>query len=650
MHMSFSILNKTKGLSEKLFRLLPYILALLLWAALSIYGQYYLKKVEDLSLFLFDSLYLKEAAQTPGGLLGAMGSFLTQFLYYPWLGALIWTIVLLSVYQLTIKAFDIPKRLMSLAVIPAALLVIANMSLGYGVYIMREPDHFFAPSLGYLAALIPLFTFRHVRSLWGRILFLTIWTAAGYPVLGMFAFLGTVSASLTALTQSGSLRKERFTLFASGIILVLVIPLIEYSFYTSYRMADSWIMGLPVISEDAWTRVMRAPYQLALLFIPVMATVSRRLKADGKSTLLQASVLTVSVLSVWIFWFKDDNFHIELAMSESVDRMEWQKVVDIYDKAVKSHSKSDERAYKARSKSLKDVTNRDEIADITERYRSRFFEPTRTMIIYRDMALLKLNRALEQSFTMKDGGRPQKSRCLIPMAYQSGKQIYLHYGLINLCYRWCQEDLIEHDWSYGTLKYMAMHSIIMGESEFAYKYLNKLRKTIFYRRWAREQTPYSLDSSLMAANEPYKSILPYMCFEDRMVNDMVKCETFLMRHYTEDEPPHATPEYDRAALLWAMRMQNIPLFWNRLYLYINSNKVVELPRSVQEAALLYSKLEKPPFEIPFSKQVTDSYDAFNRFIKSNPIRNMEESAYPYYDRFGKTFFYYYYFIRNLQTY
>ena len=105
---------------------------------------------------------------------------------------------------------------------------------------------------------------------------------------------------------------------------MLVIPLIEYSFYTSYRMADSWIMGLPVISEDAWTRVMRAPYQLALLFIPVMATVSHRLKADGKSTLLQASVLTVSVLSVWIFWFKDDNFHIELAMSESVDRMEWQ--------------------------------------------------------------------------------------------------------------------------------------------------------------------------------------------------------------------------------------------------------------------------------------------------------------------------------------
>ena len=103
MHMSFSILNKTKGLSEKLFRLLPYILALLLWAALSIYGQYYLKKVEDLSLFLFDSLYLKEAAQTPGGLLGAMGSFLTQFLYYPWLGALIWTITLLSVYQFSCR-------------------------------------------------------------------------------------------------------------------------------------------------------------------------------------------------------------------------------------------------------------------------------------------------------------------------------------------------------------------------------------------------------------------------------------------------------------------------------------------------------------------------------------------------------------------
>ena len=642
--------DNSKGLSVQIPRLLPYVFALLLWAALSLYGQYYLKKVEDLSLFLFDSLYFKEAFQTPGGFLSLIGSFFTQFLHLPWLGSLIWVVVLLTVYQLSVKAFRIPGQFTSLAIIPVALFIIANMSLGYGVFIMREQDHFFGPVIGYLTALIPIFAIRHLKQVWSRILCLAIWTAAGFPLLGMFTFIGTVSASLVVLTQTDTTRKDRFTVFLSGIALVILIPIVEYNFYTSYRMADSWLIGLPVISEDVWTHAMRAPFQLALLFIPVMTVIPRWLKKESKNTIFQTSVLVISAVCVWAFWFKDENFRLELAMSEAVDRFEWQKVLDLYDNAVQSHVKSDERAYAARTKALKDIKDKDEISDIVDRYSKRFFEPTRTMVLYRDIALLKLDRALDESFTMKDGGRAQKSRIQIPMAYQSGKQIYLHYGLVNLSYRWCQEDLTEHNWSFSTLRYMAMHSIVMNESNFAYKYLNKLSKSIFYRRWAKEQMPLSLDSTLMAVSEPYSSILPYMCYEDRMINDMVKCETFLMRHFSEEQPPHATPEYDRAALLWAMRIQNIPLFWQRLYFYINSNRITELPKSVQEAALLYSKLEKPGFEIPYSQSVTDSYDAFNNYVKANPIRNMEESAYPYNKKFGKTFYYFYYFVRNLQTY
>ena len=123
-----------------------------------------------------------------------------------------------------------------------------------------------------------------------------------------------------------------------------------------------------------------------------------------------------------------------------------------------------------------------------------------------------------------------------------------------------------------------------------------------------------------------------------------------MKHFSEQEPPQATPEYDRAALLWAMRTQNIPLFWERLYYYIISNKVEQLPKSVQEAALLYSKLEKPAFDLPYSKEVEKSYDDFIRYTKANPVRNLKESADTYSKKFGKTFYYFYYFIRDLQTY
>ena len=644
------IKNKTNRLSGPLFRWLPFVLAALLWVVLIFRGQFYLKKVEDLSLFMFDWLYFKEAFSIPGGPLGLAGSFFTQFLYYPWLGSLIWIAILLITYQLTIKAFNIPEQLRALAIIPAALLIIGNMSLGYGVFIMREQDHFFAPVLGYIIALIPVFAAKRIKPIWAKAVLIALWTACGFPLFGTFALAGTLAVASITLTDSSLLRQQRFALLAAGIAFILLIPLVYYNFYTSYRLADSWHLGLPSISNDAWTRAVRAPLQLALLFIIVMALAARKLKADNPKPLIPTVVYIASIACIWAFWYKDCNFRTELAMSEAVDRFDWQQVIDIYQKTAKAHAKSDAKAYQARTKALASVQSADEKAQITDKYSSRFFEPTRTMVLYRDLALLKTNRALEEAFTMKDGGRRQKSRTQIPMAFQSGKQLYLQYGLVNMSYRWCLEDVIEHNWSFSTLKYLAMHCIIMQEGEFSHKYLNKLRKTIFYRRWANEQYALAHDSTLMASSEPYKSILPYMCFENRMSNDLVKSEAFLFRHFTEPEPPHPTPEYDRAALLWAMRTQDIQLFWQRFFCYIRSNNVTQLPRGVQEAALLYSSLEKNSLELPYSKSVKDSYDSFTRFVKANPVRNIKESAYPYSQKFGKTFYYFYYFMRDLQTY
>ena len=641
---------KYKGLTQRIFKLAPFFLAAVLWCILAFNEQFFLKKVEDLSVFLFDWLYFKEALQIPGGFLGVMGSFLTQFLYLPWLGALLWVLLLLIAYQLTISVFRIPDCYRPLALIPVALLIIGNMSLGYGVFIMREQDHFFAPTLGYIISLVPIITVNHIKPLWGKNTFLTFWTAIGFPLFGTFALVGTLSAAFSSLVCRDELRSKRNITFITSCILILIVPLIAYNFYTSYRLADSWHLGLPSISKDVWTRAIRTPYQLALLFLPVMALASPWFKDKKEIFVIPVAAFILSIAAIWGFWFKDDNFHTELAMSEAVDRFDWKRTIDIFQQAVKSHSKSDAKAYASRTKKIESAKSSDEIADITERYADRFFEPTRTMVIYRDLALLKTNRALNESFTMKDGGRPQKAREQVPMAFQSGKQLYLQYGLVNMSYRWCLEDVIEHNWSYGTLKYMAMHCIVMQESEFAYKYLNKLSKTIFYRKWAKQQMPLSTDSASMAASEPYKSILPYMCFEDRMTNDMVKSEMFIIRHFSEPEPPHATPEYDRAALFWAMRIQNIPQFWNRLYYYVNSNQITKLPRSVQEAAILYNNLEKNGRQIPYDEEVAKSYDAFNQYVQSHAIRSMQESSYPYYKNFGKTFYYYYYFIRNLQTY
>ena len=643
-----------KGLTHRIVKTAPYVMAAILWCVLVSKEQFFLHKVEDLSVFLFDRMFLAESLTIPGGFLGLAGSFLTQFLYLPWLGALLWVVLLLAAYQASIRVFSIPESYRALALIPVALLIIGNMSLGYGVFIMRTQDHFFVPVLGYLVSFIPLSATKRLKTLWSKLMFLVLWNVTGFPLFGAFALIGTIVSACYISVQSDLPSKERLALSVTALLSVAVVPMALYSAYTSYRLADSWIMGLPSISEDGWTHAMRAPFQLALLSQILLASASGIMSAKPLKGLIKDFVTYTSYIAsiaiICVFWYKDDNFHTELEMSYAVDQFDWNRTINIYQKAVDRHIKSDRKAYDARCRKIVQAHSTQEISDIVDRYSSRFFEPTRTMVMYRDLALLKTDRALNEAFTMKDGSRMQNSRTQIPMAWQSGKQFYLQYGLVNMCYRWCLEDVIEHNWSYSTLRYMVMHSVIMQEPELAEKYIRKLESTIFHRKWALAQRALESDRNEMAAAEPYKSILPYMCFENHMSNDMIKTEAYIINHFMDVEPVSPTPEYDRAALLIAMRIQNIPRFWERVRNYLNSNHVQSIPRSVQEAAILYSSLTKDGRQLPYDDEVIKEYDDFTSYVESHSIRSMKEATYPFYQRFGRTFFYYYYFMRDLKTY
>lgn len=634
--------------SNKLLTGIGILLAAALWAVLVFHDSQFFRKTEDLSLFLFDRLFVLEAFKTPGGVLGLAGSFLTQFLHYPWLGALIWVVLLALSVRLSAKAFDIPDNALILSCIPAVLLIIGNMSLGYGVFIMRAQDHFFSPTLGYLLSLVPVLAVRRFspRPMVSAVI-LTLWTAALYPLAGAFALAGALSAGLyLAVNKKGVL-----PIIASAAA-ILLIPLLFSRFYTTFRLADAWLLGVPDISYAEWATPVRMPYYILLLFT-VAAPITVCLKSGiskNNGYAVQAAAAVAMIVIVGAFWYRDPNFRTELAMSLQVDEFNWKETVRIFEKAVQSQARSDAKAYKSRTARIKKARSDNEIMDIVDSYESRFFQPTRTMVLYRDLALLKQDKALDLAFTMKDGGRLQKSRTQISMAMQSGKQFYLQYGAENMCYRWCMEDIVECGWRFSTLRYMAMYAIVTHEENLALKYLDKLSKTLFYRKWAESQRELLADRNRMENTEPYKSIIPYLSKGSIMSNDMAKTEVFLINHFTAERPKDATPQYDRAALLFAMRSQDIPSFWNQMLYYVNSNDFDRLPRPVQEAAILYSNLEKKGIQLPYDQAVRESYDSFNKFVSSHPLRSLKESDYIYSQKFGKTFFYYYYFTRNLQTY
>ena len=88
-------------------------------------------KIQQHNIFLHTSLFFQQMIAVPGGMLSYLGAWFTQHFYYPWMGVIMlcgWWLLLM---WLTKRAFNIPDRWTALTVIPVAILLLANMDLGY---------------------------------------------------------------------------------------------------------------------------------------------------------------------------------------------------------------------------------------------------------------------------------------------------------------------------------------------------------------------------------------------------------------------------------------------------------------------------------------------------------------------------------------
>ncbi len=615
--------------------------AILLWAVLVFCEKTFLLKNGDLSLFLFEWSFLRDSLLVPGGFLGWAGSFFTQFLLVPWFGAMLWVALLTAAGILTARLFDIPWQLAPVAAFPIALLIIGNMSLGYGIFAMRDQDHFFAPVLGFLLILAILYLSWHSEKAWSRIAVLAASAFIGYWLAGVFALVGVAAAGIGTVSTA-----KRLVQPCLAAVLCIAVPFILFGLFTSYRFADSWTMGLPSVFSKTWTASVRTPYWCLSGLTVAMAAARPLFKRAAAwnrgKTIIHITLTAVAAVPICLCWFKDNNFRTELEMSAAADRYDWQEVVDIYRKASSGSIEKEKSAYRELKEKLSSAKDESSYERILDRYEKRFFEPTRLMVLYKDLALLKLDRALDSSFSMRDGAKAQNTPVDLPLTFQAGPQIYFNYGLVNMTYRWCLENQSQFGWSFQTLRYMSMHAVAMTEPEFADKFLDKLDHTIFFRKWSREQRQLAADAEAMTKEMPYREIVPYMDFEDYLSMDGSKMEMYLMLHFIKDRGAKDSPEFNRAAMLWAMRSKDAGTFWDTFIRYYNSPRNGKLPTHVQEAALLYNSIDRTIAGIRFDSDIQNRLASFQEYVGQSEASGGAE-PFPAWLKFGDTFFYYYLF-------
>ena len=598
--------------------------------ALLFYEADLLWKVQQHTVFLNSTLFFEQQMVVPGGMLSYLGAWLSQHFYYPWLGVVMLCGVWLLLMWLTKRAFRIPEKWLVLTVVPVAILLLANMQLGYWVYIIKLRGFFYVATLGVTAGTALLWAFSKLpEKLWLKTVFMVLTALAGYPLMGVYALATAVLMGIMTWRQEATLT-TRIALSATALLSIVAIPLLYYRFvYYETNLADIYTTALPDFTvSESYPHYYYIYYVLAAFYVllsllyretpDAAPAVQKKGKQQNKTANLvplaiNALLLAAVAFGVYHFWYKDKNFHHELRMERCVELADWDGV-------------------------LKEGEKQDE-------------QPTRSIVMMHNLALSRLGRQCEEMYRFPKGSSKLNTPLPIYMYHVAGRMMLYQYGMMNECHRICMEDGVEYGWNVELLKYMARCAIFCGERQAARKFLDILRETCYYGAWADHMEAVMNDKQLMANDAETGPITHMMHYTDRLdaVEGWVeKCiMTTLAEHDADDL------YFQEQAVLGAMWTRDPNLFWPRFEHYYEINNGKHVPRIFQEAAWLFANMEGQEGleDWQLDKGVKESFYKFMQMmeqLRKNPQNGQIKSF--LYDNYGSTYYFEYFFLKNITYY
>lgn len=489
--------------------LFPLIAAILL----AVLESDLLYRLQEQNLFLHSPLFFEQQTIKAGGVLTWTGCYLTQFFYYPMLGAGLLCLLWAFLMWMLSRAFHIPSSWMPLTLVPVACLLLTIVDLGYWTYYLKLPGHAFDATIGSIVAVGLVWIYRILPRRYGlSALFIAFSTCISYPLFGFYGLLATMLMGIIAWQMKGG----HLTDSIAALLAIIMVPWVCYQYaYHETNLVNIYWTALPVFAmrQESYFAY-NLPY-VALVASLVLLAVGRPAKINKW---IQTAVLTATMCCVTIFWYKDGNFHKELSMSRSIEQQDWQEVLNT-------------------AKTVKD-------------------EPTRAMCMMQNLALFRLGKQGKELFNYPNGAKRPDAPFPIRMVHTFGKMLYLQYGIPNYCFRWCVEDGVEYGWSVEKLKLMVKCSILNGESVAAQRFVNMLKKTDFHKEWAKKYEEYIYNPHLVIQDRELGPILPLLRSDDFLTGDQSQLEMFLIEHILSG--PGATLEQQDLAAMTMYYYKNNP--------------------------------------------------------------------------------------------
>lgn len=597
-------------------RFVPILLwlgALLLIAfALLYFESDLLWKVQQYNLFLDTSLFLSDKMVVPGGLLSYAGCFFTQFFFHPWLGVLMlcgWWLLLM---WLTKRLFRIADSWAVLTLIPVAVLLTANMCLGYWHYFMKLQGYFFAATIGTTVAVAMLWVFHALpQKLWIRIGWVVLAAAIGYPLFGVYAlaavlFMVIWTWSKEEMSQKSGVRSQNVVLTVVALLSILAVPLLCYRYvYYQTNFTDLWTAGVPVFFVMESYPLYYIPYYIlgGFYLLLTICNFQFAMRKPLYRRVMQGALVVVLIAGVWHFWYKDDNFHHELVMQKCVERADWEGVV--------------------------------QESMVIEG------EPTRAIVLMRNIALSRFGLQLDEMYNYPRGGAKANTDLPVSMLYHVfGRLLYYQYGLLNDCHRICMEDGVEYGWRVELQQYLARCCMLSGETQAARKSLNLLRHTMYYKAWAE-----AMEAKREEVKKEMDPITHMLHYSNALGSDGGNVERYIMSQLAIQDADD--PQFQEQAVLGAMWMKDPKLFTARFGHYARLHPNGPMPRIFQEAAYLFGKRENRQNidQFPFDENVKKTYQTFMKqstAYENQAVGSGRTALYPFY---GNTYFYEFYYTK-----
>ncbi len=670
--------NKKPNLSA-LFKRFNHLYPLLLFIVFGIFSYVYLVSFnsdylyacQEFSIWQDTGYYFSECMRVIGGFSEWLGTYFTQYFYYPKLGALLLIGLWGLIYFLTIRVFKLRNRWTTLALAPCVLLLCSEINLGYWLYYIKMPGYWFTYTICILLMLVFMYLVNLTKGYLKSVLIL-VYVFCLYPLIGIWSMIGGLLLSVQTLLSS---EKCKYVSCGAGVLGIILSPLFYYQIYTTSRSQDIWTKMFPVFQNDKYIESNKMlPFfgicivMLALLFLSkyLQGTVESTEKPKSKGIMkytypvINIALIVVYFLVVSSSNVSDANFHSELRMYKSLGECDWEGVLNESASNPNAHTR---QMIMCQNIALLHDGSVGNIGDKMFHYNNKTQRPHVNTYSKSSSRLAEDKERYSSEEQSQLNGNIELDSLHVNLCNTAGPLIYFMYGKCNFAYRWCVENGVEFTFRVDEYKNMIRCAMMTEEYDLAIKYINILKHTTFHEEWADERLAMIRDKKKYESSKEYQCVHPlYASFKNALDGDQGLVEMYLINYFSHMNSND--PKFQEATLAFALIQKDISLFWPRFFKYAELHEKEPMPIHYQEAAYLFGNLEHT---VDISKMPFDKEKIVNRYanFKSMTMKLMQMYGPQYsgnemgltrkvgdecFNDFGDTYWWFYYFSRDVHTY